>query len=220
MIHHDGYVSLDFLTPHPHGFPQTEQKLIRMKSQRFDQGPSLLLMPELFHEAFEDLGTTMSAEGVKLLKCEPNYHVWFPDNDCFELSTDFTKMKTQIEAHEGPAGFHRFLGFMQESGKHYQLSVKHVLRKNFASFTNIFRPDFFATVFDMHPFESIYARAARYFKSDKMRRVFTFASMYLGMNPYEAPATYSLLQFTEIAHGILYPVGGFQSVILLIALFR
>jgi phytoene desaturase (3,4-didehydrolycopene-forming) len=169
-------------------------------------------MPELFEEAFEDLGTSMKAEGVEVLKCDPNYRVWFPDNDCFELSTDFSKMKTKIEAHEGPGGFHKFLSFMQESGKHYELSVQHVLRKNFSSYANIFRPDFFATVFDMHPFESIYGRITRYFKTEKMRRVFTFASMYLGMSPYEAPATYSLLQYTEIAHGIGYPVGGFQSV--------
>ena len=121
-------------------------------------------------------------------------------------------MKEQIEAHEGKDGFHRFLAFMQESGKHYELSVKHVLRKNFSSYVSILRPDFFATIFDMHPFESIYGRITRYFKSDKMRRVFTFASMYLGMNPYEAPATYSLLQYTEIAHGIAYPAGGFQTV--------
>lgn len=169
-------------------------------------------MPELFEEAFKDIGTSMSAEGVQLLKCEPNYRVWFPDNDCFELSTDIVKMKEQIEAHEGKDGFHRFLAFMQESGKHYELSVKHVLRKNFSSYVSILRPDFFATIFDMHPFESIYGRITRYFKSDKMRRVFTFASMYLGMNPYEAPATYSLLQYTEIAHGIAYPAGGFQTV--------
>ena len=30
---------------------------------------------------------------------------------------------------------------------------------------------------------------------------FTFQNMYLGLSPYDAPATYSLLQYTELAEG-------------------
>ena len=45
-----------------------------------------------------------------------------------------------------------------------------------------------------------------------MRRVFTFASMYMGMSPFDAPGTYSLLQYTELAEGIWYPRGGFHKV--------
>ncbi|KAJ5632848.1 Phytoene desaturase [Penicillium lividum] len=59
----------------------------------------------------------------------------------------------------------------------------------------------------------MWSRVKRHFTSDKLRRAFTFASMYLGMNPFEAPGTYSLLQYTELAHGILYPEGGFVKVL-------
>jgi phytoene desaturase (3,4-didehydrolycopene-forming) len=37
--------------------------------------------------------------------------------------------------------------------------------------------------------------------------------MYMGMSPFDAPGTYSLLQYTELAEGIWYPVGGFHRVI-------
>jgi phytoene desaturase (3,4-didehydrolycopene-forming) len=33
------------------------------------------------------------------------------------------------------------------------------------------------------------------------------------MSPYDAPAVYSLLQYTEFAHGIWYPRGGFNKVV-------
>lgn len=42
---------------------------------RFDQGPSLLLLPGLFRETFADLGTTLENEGIELLQCMPNYDV-------------------------------------------------------------------------------------------------------------------------------------------------
>jgi phytoene desaturase len=35
--------------------------------------------------------------------------------------------------------------------------------------------------------------------------------MYLGLSPYDAPATYSLLQYTELAEGVWYPIGGMYA---------
>lgn len=35
-----------------------------------------------------------------------------------------------------------------------------------------------------------YTGASAYFKTDRLRRVFTFASMYMGMSPFDAPRTY------------------------------
>jgi phytoene desaturase len=35
--------------------------------------------------------------------------------------------------------------------------------------------------------------------------------MYLGLSPYDAPATYSLLQYTELAEGVWYPKGGIYA---------
>ncbi|KAK4894757.1 ATP-binding cassette transporter CGR1 [Elasticomyces elasticus] len=180
---------------------------------RFDQGPSLLLLPRLFHQTFEELGTTLEKEGVELRKCEPNYRIWFGDGVDFEMSTDLTRMKTEIEKWEGKDGYERYLGWLQESHRHYELSVEHVLLKNFTSLADMLRPSFLMHLFTLHPFESIWTRAGKYFWTERMKRVFTFGSMYMGMSPFDAPGTYSLLQYTELTEGIWYPVGGFHRVI-------
>lgn len=122
-------------------------------------------------------------------------------------------MKSEIEKWEGKDGFERYLGFLQESHRHYEQSVTHVLRKNFYSFWSMMRPGFLPSLLDLHPFDSIWNRAAKYFWTERLRRVFTFGSMYMGMSPFDAPGTYSLLQYTELAEGIWYPEGGFQRVI-------
>lgn len=181
-------------------------------TQRFDQGPSLLLLPGLFEEAFADLDTTMDTEGVPLRKCEPNYNVWFGDGELFRMSTDVAMMKREIEKWEGKDGFARYLAFLQEAHTHYEASVVHVLKKNFLSFAAMVRPSFLLYLRALHPFESIWSRASKYFWSERMRRAFTFASMYMGMSPFDAPGTYSLLQYTELAEGIWYPEGGFHKV--------
>ncbi len=181
----------------------------------------MLLLPKFFHETFADLGTTMEAEGIKLLKCEPNYTIYFDAKNSkddglpptFTMSTDVAQMKQEIERLEGTDGFHRYLSWMKEAHTHYETSVIEVLHKPFSSYVSIFRPRFFSHMIDLHPFESIWRRATVYFKSERLRRVFTFGSMYMGMSPYEAPGTYSLLQYTELAEGIWYPRGGFWKVV-------
>src|SRR5690349_2149532 len=110
--------------------------------QRFDQGPSLFLLPRLFHETFEDLGTTMEDEGVHIVKCEPNYSIHFHDGTAFKLSTDIALMKQEIERFEGTDGFSRYLQFMREAHRHYEVSVIHVLKKNFTSYLSMARPRF------------------------------------------------------------------------------
>ncbi|KAK1054159.1 ATP-binding cassette transporter CGR1 [Friedmanniomyces endolithicus] len=180
---------------------------------RFDQGPSLLLLPRLFHQTFAELGTSLEEEGVALRKREPNYRIWFGDGEAFEMSSDLAKMKKEVERWEGKEGWERYLGYLQEAHRHYELSVEHVLLKNFTSLASMCRPSFLRHLFALHPFESIWTRAGKYFWTERLRRVFTFGSMYMGMSPFDAPGTYSLLQYTELCEGIWYPVGGFHRVV-------
>ena len=171
------------------------------------------MLPGLFQELFRDLDTSLEAEGVQLLKCDPNYNIWFSDGESFELSTNLARMKDEVEKWEGKDGFERYLGFLQEAHRHYELSVTHVLKQNFTSLLSMARPSFLRHLLTLHPFESIYSRASKYFWTERLRRVFTFGSMYMGMSPFDAPGTYSLLQYTELAEGIWYPKGGFHTII-------
>ncbi|KAH8662292.1 hypothetical protein BX600DRAFT_382940, partial [Xylariales sp. PMI_506] len=213
--------------------------LIRHGGYRFDQGPSLLLLPKLFRETFFDLGTTLEDEGVELIKCPTNYHVWFADSHRssssssssgnrdggdlpggaappFELSTDLARMKIQVERWEGKDGFARYLAWLREAHAHYELSVREVLHRNFDSWAQLAAdlPALLPAAWRLHPLESIWSRAGQYFRSERLRRVFTFATMYMGMSPFDAPATYSLLQYAELAEGVWYPArGGFHAVL-------
>ncbi|CAJ2503853.1 Uu.00g112470.m01.CDS01 [Anthostomella pinea] len=187
--------------------------ILTHEGHRFDQGPSLLLLPKLFQETFHDLDTSLEDEGVELLRCPTNYNVWFADGENFELSTDLARMKAQIERWEGKDGFARYLAWLREAHVHYELSVRDVLHQNFTRLLDLAVPRFVLTGLRIHPLHSIWNRASKYFWSERLRRVFTFATMYMGMSPFDAPATYSLLQYTELAEGIWYPKGGFQTVL-------
>ncbi|KAI1392276.1 phytoene desaturase [Hypoxylon trugodes] len=187
--------------------------LIHHEGYRFDQGPSLLLLPKLFKETFHDLDTSLEDEDIQLLRCPTNYAVWFADGERFELSTDLTSMKAQVERWEGKDGFRSYLAWLREAHQHYELSVSEVLHRNFISIWQLAAPRFILAGLKMHPLNTIWGRASKYFRTERLRRVFTFATMYMGMSPFDAPATYSLLQYTELTEGIWYPRGGFHAVL-------
>lgn len=171
-----------------------------------------MLMPEIFEETFQHLGTSMSSEDMQLLKCEPNCKVWFEDGKSLATSTDIAHMKSEVEKVEGPSGFERYIEFLEECQQHYQQSVIHVLRKDFPGFSSLLRPAFLPYFFELHPFQTVWQRVSKFFKSHRLRQVFSLGSMYLGMSPFEVPGTYTLLQCAELIGGVWYPIGGFHQV--------
>ena len=66
-----------------------------------------------------------------------------------------------------------------------------------------------------------YANMSTYFDDPRLKAAFTFQDVYMGLSPFEAPATFSMMPYTELAHGVWYPKGGmYQVVEALISLAR
>ncbi|GLB07528.1 hypothetical protein AtubIFM57258_002871 [Aspergillus tubingensis] len=196
-----------------HAFVGGRCSIIQRDGYRFDQGPSLLLMREIFSKTFEDLGTSLSSEGVELLKCEPNYCIWFPDNDIVELSSDISRLKEEVIRHEGITGLSKLLDFLKETGQYYNLTLDYIMNRDFPHFLSLLQPNVLRALVAMRPWTTMAAIVEQYFTSTNMKQAWTFASMYMGMSPYQAPGTYSLLQYSETIDGIWYPRGGFQKVL-------
>jgi phytoene dehydrogenase-like protein len=59
-----------------------------------------------------------------------------------------------------------------------------------------------------------YRSVSKYFKTEKLRQTFSFQTMYPGLSPYQAPAVYTLLPYTELAEdGLWFPRGGIYELI-------
>jgi len=52
-----------------------------------------------------------------------------------------------------------------------------------------------------------------YFDDPRLKAAFTFQDVYMGLSPFEAPATFSMMPYTELAHGVWYPKGGMYSIV-------
>lgn len=176
---------------------------------RFDIGPTLFLMPEVWEETFAALGENMS-DHLDLRRIDPTYKVHFDDGLQLELTSDIGKMQTQLEAVEKTA-FTGFLHYIAEGSLHYKISLEKFVGRNFYNIFEYFSLKNLPLIFQLKALDKHYRNTGRFFKDERLKAAFTFQNMYLGLSPYDAPATYSLLQYTELAEGVWYPMGGMYA---------
>jgi phytoene desaturase len=176
---------------------------------RFDIGPTLFLMPEIWEETFAALGERMS-DHLDLRRIDPTYKVHFDDGLQLELTSDIGKMQEQLEKVEKTA-FTGFLEYIAEGSRHYKTSVEKFVGRNFYNAFEFFSLANLPLMFKMKTLVKHYANVGNFFKDERLKAAFTFQNMYLGLSPYDAPATFSLLQYTELAEGVWYPMGGMYA---------
>lgn len=184
---------------------------ILQDGHRFDIGPTLFLMPEVFEETYAALGERM-ADHLELKRIDPTYKVHFDDGLRLELTSNIGSMEAQLDRVE-PGAFGGFLRYIAEGNKHYKVSLEKFVGRNFHNIFEYFSLANLPLLFRLKTLVSHYNNVGSYFKDERLKAAFTFQNMYLGLSPYDAPATFSLLQYTELAEGIWYPIGGMYRVI-------
>jgi phytoene desaturase len=178
---------------------------------RFDTGPTLFLIPEIFSKTYRALGTRMEDQ-LDLRRIDPTYRFHFDDGNYLDLTSDLRKMQEQLEAIE-PGSFGAMLRYMVEGQRHYSLAVEDLAGRNFYNFFEYFHPKNIELIFKLKALSKHYDNVSTYFNHPHLRAAFTFQDMYLGLSPFDAPSTYSLLQYTEFVDGVWFPIGGMYRVI-------
>jgi len=87
------------------------------------------------------------------------------------------------------------------------------LHRNFYHALDYFSLQNLPLLFKLKALVKHYDNIGHYFQDPHLKAAFTFQNMYLGLSPFDAPATYSLLLYTELADGVWFPLGGMYRVI-------
>ena len=150
------------------------------------------------------------SDHLDLRRIDPTYKVHFEDGLQLQLTSNIGDMQTQLENVE-PTAFTGFLSYIAEGAKHYKLSLEKFVGRNFYNIFEYFSLANLPLIFQLKALQKHYTNTSRFFKDERLKAAFTFQNMYLGLSPYDAPATYSLLQYTELAEGVWYPMGGMYA---------
>lgn len=178
---------------------------------RFDTGPTLFLMPGIFAETYAAIGERIE-DHLDLLRIDPTYRVHFHDKTSLDITSDLNSIWKQLDAME-PGAFEAFLRFMSEGYRHYHVSLKYFVGRNFTSWIQYLSPTNIPLIFRVKALRKHYNNTSLYFRDPRLRAAFSFQNMYLGVSPYDAMATYSLLQYSEVVDGVWFPRGGMYKLI-------
>ena len=178
---------------------------------RFDTGPTLVVMRPLYEAEFRALGENVD-ERLGLQPVDPTYRLVFDDGSDLRLTSDMPSMRDQLEAIE-PGSFDGFRRYVSEGQRHYDIVLEKLVNKDFRRVADILDPRALTLLYRLKPFINHYRNMGAYFEAPRLKSAFTFQDLYVGLSPFAAPATFSLLPYTEIAHGVWYPRGGMFTIV-------
>jgi phytoene desaturase len=177
----------------------------------FDAGPTLLIMPHVYAAEFEALGASLQ-EMLDLQRVDPTYKLVFDDGSQLALTSDLKSLGEQLEAIE-PGSFDGLLRYLEEGNRHYNVAMQRLVQRDFRSPAEFFSFNNLDLLVRLKPLVPHYRNMAAYFDEPRLKSAFTFQDVYMGLSPFEAPATFSMMPYTELAHGVWYPRGGMYCVI-------
>lgn len=184
---------------------------ISREGHHFDTGPTLMVMPLLYEAEFAALGAPMR-ELLDLQRVDPTYHLVFDDGSQLALTSDMQAMRAQIESIE-PGSFQGLLRYIEEGRRHYHLGMQKLVNRDFRKASQFFNFANLPLLLQLKPLVNHYGNMGAYFDEPRLKAAFTFQDVYMGLSPFEAPATFSMMPYTELAHGVWYPRGGMYSIV-------
>jgi phytoene desaturase len=88
--------------------------------------------------------------------------------------------------------------------------MRDFIDRNFDSPLDLLAPNL-ARLVALGGFRSLNTLVEQFFRDDRLRRVFSFQSLYAGLSPYDALALYAVIAYMDCVAGVYFPIGGMHA---------
>lgn len=179
---------------------------------RLDTGPTVLTMPELLEPAFAAVGADVTA-CLKLERLDPIYRACFADGSTLRVRAERGAMAEEIRAQCGAteaAAFERFRDWLTTL---YQVEFPAFIDRNFDSPLELLRPvgPLMALV-RLGGLRRLSTMVERTFRDERLRRLFSFQALYVGLAPQRALAAMAIVTYMDSVAGVWFPAGGIHAI--------
>lgn len=180
---------------------------------RFDTGPSLLTMPFVLKELFDECGEDIN-DYLKINKLDIICKYFYIDKTIINAYSDTKKFGDEIEQKtvDNSEALNKYLEYCKTI---YELTGDLFLTKDPSSISTYLNSKALKTLFNIHkidPFRTIDEANSGFFKDKRLVLLFNRYATYNGSNPYLAPATLNIIPHVEYNQGSFIPDGGIYSI--------
>ncbi|MFF0488676.1 phytoene desaturase family protein [Nocardia sp. NPDC004068] len=192
-----------------HSEPGGKAAAMHTEGYQLDYGPTVLTMPELIEDAFAAVGEK-SGDHLELLAVEPAYRAHFPDGGHLDLSADRDRTVAEITAKCGAAEADSFLRYRDHIERIYRYAYPRFVDRNLDGIGSL-PPWPLLRLAMLGAFGGLQAGVNRYFEDPRLRRLFSFQAMYVGVAPQKARAMYAMVTYMDTVGGVWLPRGGMHA---------
>lgn len=175
-----------------------------------DTGPSVFTAPEILADTLGAVGEKLE-ERLDLVPLETTYRAQFGDGSQLDVHADPEAFAAEVAALCGPdeaAALRRYLADLTEL---YRLQLGTFIDRNLDSPLDLLRPELWRLA-RRGGFGRLSSHVGRYFADDRLRRLFSFQSLYAGVSPFRAIAAYAVIAQLDIGAGVWHPMGGIAAI--------
>jgi phytoene desaturase len=176
----------------------------RIKGFRFDAGPSLFTLPELVSELLDD------DLQISVKKLDVITRYFYPDGTDLSAYGDAQKMAEEIELKLNvPAN--KVTGYLRKASTVYDLTSDLFIFGSFHRIRNLLNWKSLKTLLNsrkLQAFNTLHDFNAHELGESKLVQLFDRYATYNGSDPYQTPATLSVISHLEHNLGAFIPDGG------------
>ncbi|MFW6095970.1 MAG: phytoene desaturase family protein [Bacteroidota bacterium] len=172
----------------------------------FDMAPTFFSMSYEFKEFIDYCGIEMPFEFVEL---DPLYKVNFSgSNHFFTVYKNLQKLAEEFKDIE-PDFENKMRRYLKSAERIYHDTEYKIIKQNFYNI-----PDYLWKLTKVPPrntpkmFRTMWSEMNKYFSSYEVKVIFSLVAFFLGATPFDTPAVFSMLTYTELVHDGYHNVKG------------
>lgn len=184
---------------------------IEMDGYRFDLGPTIVMMPDIYREIFEMTGRDPE-DYIPMIKLEEMYSAFFGPNNNEEMSfsSDLTKTINTFEAVD-PKDAKGFLDYLQTLYGRFQIAKDYFLQRGFRKASDFYNPNMLLQTLRLKTFNSADSIINHFITNPRLRQVLSFQTLYIGISPKTGPSLYTIIPMIEWLYGVWFIKGGMYA---------
>lgn len=177
---------------------------IHKDGYRFDLGPTIITVPQVYRDLFAACGRDFDAE-VDLRPMAPFYEVRWPDGSSFTMSQDTAAVRAEV-ARLSPGDVAGYDKFLADAEERYTFGFEGLGQRPMNKLWDLLRevPGFVRLRAD----RSVAAHAKKRFRDPRLQMAFSYHPLLIGGDPFRVTSMYALVSHLESAFGVHYAMGG------------
>jgi phytoene desaturase len=174
----------------------------------FDAGPSFITAPWLIQELFDAAGKR-TADYISLVPLEPFYTIRFEDGSIFRYSGLGERFAREIRRFDS-SDVQGYIRLRNATGEMFASSFP-LTERPLTSVGDAARV--LPELLRPRAYRSVAAFVNECIRDDRLRRVFSAHTLFIGGDPFRTPALYAMLQTLEQRWGVWFAMGGTGAIV-------